>query len=96
MKVDWSKRGFVRLKRRVDVLRDVRKLPVVAPDDCKEPGVIPGKMYPDWEAFMRDWDECAGDAPAVGMDQTRKLYRKHIEEASAAMEKEKEMFSASQ
>ena len=45
---------------------------------------------------MRDWDECAGDAPAVGMDQTRKLYRKHIEEASAAMEKEKEMFSASQ
>ena len=42
-----SKRGFVRLKRRVDVLRDVRKLPVVAPDDCKEPGVIPGKMYPD-------------------------------------------------
>ena len=78
-----AKKAFVRLKRRMDMLRDVRKLPLVNPPDCHERDIqlVEGEVHPEWKDFLRTWEETAGDAPAVSLARTRRLVKRHLEEA---------------
>ena len=82
-----SKLAFVRLKRRMDMLRDVRKLPLVNPPGCedRDAHLQEGDVHPDWKEFISIWEDVASDAPFVSMARTRELYRLHIAEAKDRM-----------
>ena len=74
-----SRRAYVRLKRRMDVLVGVRKLALIADaDGDKGSMVVKGQMHPDWKAFLEDWDTVLNDAPPMSLAMQAELYRRKL------------------
>ena len=74
-----SRRAYVRLKRRMDVLVGVRKLALIADADGEKGSmVVKGQMHPDWKAFLEDWDTVLNDAPPMSLAMQAELYRRKI------------------